>query len=204
MEWLIVLVSVLLGVFAGWLFMVRSARRVATLGDEADLGDTPATADLRGVAPGAAASAATGTNEIDAGTGGATLTALLDRADETWADEIWADEVPQQRDRRTQTTASASDGDPHSAMQGLAAAADSGEAKPGEADSPYGPGSALPKPDGSAPSAEYRIKANSDTMLYHTAESPSFEAATADVWFRSEEDARRAGFAPYSSSHRVR
>jgi hypothetical protein len=65
-------------------------------------------------------------------------------------------------------------------------------------ESPYGPGSALPVPGGSAPSQEYRIKGNADSMLYHTADSPYFTRTRPEVWFRTEEDAMRAGFHPWN------
>ena len=59
---------------------------------------------------------------------------------------------------------------------------------------PFGPGSALPKPDGTAPSAEYVVKAQLASRRYHTASSSGFESAKAEVWFRSAEEAERAGF----------
>ncbi|HEY0638840.1 MAG TPA: hypothetical protein VGD67_14415 [Pseudonocardiaceae bacterium] len=61
-------------------------------------------------------------------------------------------------------------------------------------ESRYGPGSAAPLPDGSAPSAEYRIKGNGGSMLYHTMDSPYYGRTRAVAWFRTEEDAQRAGF----------
>ncbi|APU12615.1 MULTISPECIES: hypothetical protein [Actinoalloteichus] len=62
---------------------------------------------------------------------------------------------------------------------------------------PFGPGSAPAAPDGSAPTADYRVKANAKTRIYHTDQSPQFGTAKAQVWFRSEADAQRAGFAPW-------
>lgn len=93
------------------------------------------------------------------------------------------------------------DSAPHSAMQGLdklppilarvPAAAQSAE-------SPHGPGSALPAADGSPPGEEFQIKGNADSMLYHTTDSPYYSRTKAAVWFRTEDDAKRAGFAPWS------
>lgn len=59
---------------------------------------------------------------------------------------------------------------------------------------PYGPNSALPKPDGSAPSPEFTVKGNASAMLFHTPDSPYYARTRAEVWFRSAEDAERAGF----------
>jgi hypothetical protein len=51
-------------------------------------------------------------------------------------------------------------------------------------------------PDGSAPSPEYRVKANLAVRCYYTADSPYFARMAAQVWFRTAEDAERAGFSP--------
>ncbi|EWM15492.1 hypothetical protein [Kutzneria sp. 744] len=59
---------------------------------------------------------------------------------------------------------------------------------------PFGPGSALPKPDGSAPSDDYSVKAVIGTRTYHAAGSGDFDAVLAEVWFRSTDEAERAGF----------
>jgi len=59
----------------------------------------------------------------------------------------------------------------------------------------FGPGSAAPLADGSAPDASYTIKGIVQSMLFHTPESPYFGRARAEVWFDSEETARAAGFA---------
>ncbi|NMI00885.1 hypothetical protein [Pseudonocardia acidicola] len=68
--------------------------------------------------------------------------------------------------------------------------------------SSYGPGSALPLPDGSAPSAEYTIKGNATSMLFHTPSSPYFGRTKAEAWFRTPEDARRAGFTEWTRKPR--
>ncbi|GDY29401.1 sunset domain-containing protein [Gandjariella thermophila] len=59
---------------------------------------------------------------------------------------------------------------------------------------PFGPGSALPQPDGSPPSPEFRVKAFLAGRRYLTADSPDFERTRAQVWFRTATDAQRAGF----------
>ncbi|MDT0202392.1 hypothetical protein [Nocardioides sp. AE5] len=67
-----------------------------------------------------------------------------------------------------------------------------------EADAPYGPGSAAPLADGSAPDASYVVKGNGDSMLFHTTESPSFERTKAEVWFTDVDAAQAAGFKPWN------
>jgi hypothetical protein len=64
---------------------------------------------------------------------------------------------------------------------------------------PYGPGSAAPLIDGSGP-VGFTIKGNADSMLYHTTESPYYERTKAEVWFRTEADATRAGFGRWDKS----
>jgi hypothetical protein len=59
---------------------------------------------------------------------------------------------------------------------------------------PFGPGSALPNPDGSAPSQDFRIKARTSSMVFHTESSPFYERLEPQVWFRDAEEAQRAGF----------
>jgi hypothetical protein len=58
----------------------------------------------------------------------------------------------------------------------------------------YGPGSAAPLPDGSAPGPEYTIKGNAGSMLFHRPDSPYYARTKAEVWFRTATDARAAGF----------
>jgi hypothetical protein len=59
---------------------------------------------------------------------------------------------------------------------------------------PFGPGSALPLPDGSAPSPQFRVKARTSSMVFHTESSPFYDRLEPQVWFSSQEDAQRAGF----------
>ena len=65
----------------------------------------------------------------------------------------------------------------------------------------YGPGSAEPLEDGTGP-AGWEIKGNVGSMLFHTPESPSYDAIRAEVWFESEEAARAAGFAHWDRRRR--
>jgi hypothetical protein len=59
---------------------------------------------------------------------------------------------------------------------------------------PFGPGSALPLADGSAPSTQFRVKARTSSMVFHTESSPFYERLEPQVWFRDPQDAQRAGF----------
>ncbi|MET0758580.1 MAG: hypothetical protein ABWY39_11790 [Mycobacterium sp.] len=61
------------------------------------------------------------------------------------------------------------------------------------ADEPYGAGSVRAGAGGSGPSG-WTIKGNEDSMLYHTTDSPSYKQTIAEVWFREESAAERAGF----------
>ncbi|MGZ5422418.1 MAG: sunset domain-containing protein [Aeromicrobium sp.] len=57
----------------------------------------------------------------------------------------------------------------------------------------FGAGSADPGPDGSGPEG-WNIKANEESMKYHTADSPWYGRTVAETWFESEEHAQAAGF----------
>lgn len=69
------------------------------------------------------------------------------------------------------------------------------------AESEFGPGSVEPAEDGSGPEG-WEIKGNTGSMLFHTQESPSYDAVRAEVWFESEEAARAAGFAHWDRKQR--
>ncbi len=60
-------------------------------------------------------------------------------------------------------------------------------------EAPYGEGSAAPLADGSAPEG-FDIKGNTDSMKYHTPESPWYDQTVAEVWFATQEAAEAAGF----------
>ncbi|MDX8036342.1 hypothetical protein SK803_39635 [Lentzea sp. BCCO 10_0856] len=62
--------------------------------------------------------------------------------------------------------------------------------------SPFGPGSVLPKSDGLAPAADFSVKATLTGRRYYTEGSANFGETRADVWFRTESDAEKAGFRP--------
>lgn len=69
------------------------------------------------------------------------------------------------------------------------------------ADSPYGPGSALPDEDGRGPGG-WQVKGNVGSMLFHTPDSPSYSTSRAEVWFADEQTARAAGFAHWDRRQR--
>jgi uncharacterized membrane protein ArfC len=73
------------------------------------------------------------------------------------------------------------------------------EADPPEAPSdPHGPGSARPNADGAGPQG-WTVKANEESKLYHSPQSPSFGVTRAEVWFRDAETAEAAGFNRWDS-----
>lgn len=59
------------------------------------------------------------------------------------------------------------------------------------------PGSALPLPDGGAPSDEYTVKGIADR--FHTTESPHYPRVRAQLWFRNPTDAERAGLSRWDA-----
>ena len=61
------------------------------------------------------------------------------------------------------------------------------------ADGEYGPGSAAPNEDGSAP-AGFEIKGNKDSMKYHEPDGQWYEQTVAEAWFATAEAAEKAGF----------
>ena len=60
--------------------------------------------------------------------------------------------------------------------------------------SPFGEGSAKAGSEGEAPSDEFVIKGNADSMLYHPPESPFYGRTVAEVWFTTADAAEAAGF----------
>ncbi|TDD56888.1 hypothetical protein E1263_24925 [Kribbella antibiotica] len=60
----------------------------------------------------------------------------------------------------------------------------------------FGPGSANAVPHQGPPDG-FTIKGNEQSMLFHTPESPYYGRTKAEVWFRTEADAERAGFTKY-------
>jgi large subunit ribosomal protein L17 len=60
-------------------------------------------------------------------------------------------------------------------------------------DGGYGPGSAAPAEDGSVP-AGFEIKGNADSMKYHEPDGQWYDQTVAEVYFRTADDAEKAGF----------
>jgi hypothetical protein len=61
----------------------------------------------------------------------------------------------------------------------------------------YGEGSADAVPHQGPPDG-FTIKGNSQSMLFHTPDSPYYGRTKPQVWFRTEADAERAGFTKYA------
>ncbi|MFW5472383.1 50S ribosomal protein L4 [Knoellia sp. CPCC 206450] len=69
------------------------------------------------------------------------------------------------------------------------------EAAAADADGGFGPDSAAALEDGSAP-AGFEVKGNKDSMKYHVPGSRWYDNTEAEVWFRTAEAAKAAGFVP--------
>jgi hypothetical protein len=63
-------------------------------------------------------------------------------------------------------------------------------------DAPFGPGSVRAAADGSSPDADHVVKGKTATRVFYAPGSPYYARTRADVWFRTADDARAAGFAP--------
>lgn len=57
-------------------------------------------------------------------------------------------------------------------------------------------GAVAPLEDGAAPSDEYAVKGNLDSHKYHVAGSQWYDQTVAEVWFKTADDAKAAGFEP--------
>ncbi|WP_020499688.1 hypothetical protein [Sciscionella marina] len=112
------------------------------------------------------------------------------------------DDAPDLPRRTPGAAAAAADGGPLAAASSTAgggslfdpSAEPGGESAGSAPVGPFGPGSALPRPDGSAPAPEFRVKARTSSMVFHTEQSPFFDRLLPQVWFRDVDDAARAGF----------
>jgi hypothetical protein len=89
-----------------------------------------------------------------------------------------------------------SDAAPARARAVPAAAAVASVAAPALPTAPFGPGSVRANDDGSAPEAEYVVKGKTATRVFYAPGSPYYSRTRADVWFRTDDDARAAGFTP--------
>lgn len=137
------------------------------------------------------AAAESGAGDSDAGDAGvADLAASVDASDTDAADGDAAEDSADDAASAPQALAGSADGD---------AAAD--EAAGDDAAAPYGPGSHAPLPDDEQPEG-YPIKGNADSMLYHVPGGSHYGRTIAEVWFATEEDAERAGFAAPKSAEK--
>jgi len=62
-------------------------------------------------------------------------------------------------------------------------------------DTPFGAGSLRANADGSSPDADHVVKGKTGTRVFYAPGSPYYSRTRADVWFRTADDARAAGFA---------
>jgi large subunit ribosomal protein L17 len=95
------------------------------------------------------------------------------------------------------TTTEPQDADTETPQDSRAPYIDGPEAPGGEPDDAtdggYGPGSAAPAEDGSAPDG-FEIKGNADSMKYHEPDGQWYDQTVAEVYFRTAADAEKAGF----------
>jgi hypothetical protein len=61
-------------------------------------------------------------------------------------------------------------------------------------DAPFGPGSARARADGASPDPAYVVKGKTATRVFYPPGTPYYGRTRADVWFRTADDARAAGF----------
>ena len=61
-------------------------------------------------------------------------------------------------------------------------------------DAPFGPGSVRARSDGSSPEPAYVVKGKIATKVFYTPAGAYYTRTRADVWFRTADDARAAGF----------
>jgi hypothetical protein len=61
-------------------------------------------------------------------------------------------------------------------------------------DAPFGPGSVRARSDGSSPEPAYVVKGKIATKMFYTPGGAYYTRTRADVWFRTPDDARAAGF----------
>lgn len=127
-----------------------------------------------------------GATAVDAGTDGGTERGTArDETDRARPHNAPGAGVDESGTTRTDRGGLVGDADPASATSTGA-----GSDRP----APFGPGSTRPESDGSAPSPEFTIKGNANSMLFHPPESPYYVRTRAEVWFVTEEDAKAAGF----------
>ena len=187
--WLYCLIAFLLGVLLTWLVMRLLRRPHVEVTEQRTASPAAGNGAARAAqaarladrsAPTAPEPATVATASVD--------DVALDDAAPTGADSTPAETAPEPTPAETDEEPTAVAADPDTDTD-ADADADAG---------PYGPGSALPGDHGAAPSDEYTVKGNADSMLFHTIASPYYGRTIAEVWFRTSDDARRAGFTAWN------
>ena len=86
--------------------------------------------------------------------------------------------------------------EPHPTRAGAvpAASARASVTSAARADAPFGPGSMRAGSDGSSPDPAYVVKGKTATKAFYTPAAAYYTRTRADVWFRTADDARAAGF----------
>jgi len=64
------------------------------------------------------------------------------------------------------------------------------------------PGAVRALDDGSSPDSDYTVKGKVATKVFHTPDGAYYTRTRADVWFRTADDARAAGFTERVRRHR--
>ncbi|MFN8194792.1 MAG: 30S ribosomal protein S2 [Nocardioidaceae bacterium] len=118
--------------------------------------------------------------------------AVADAAAEPAAEEAAAEEPAAEEPAAEEAAAEepAAEEPAAEAPVAFAAVTEAGETTDGG----FGPDSAAPLEDGSAPEG-FDIKGNQDSMKFHAPSSPWYARTKAEVWFRTAEAAEAAGFA---------
>jgi small subunit ribosomal protein S2 len=168
------------------------------LGGDAEKAATAATGDATAETPAAEATGATSeATEATEATDGPAATAEAPAADATdeaattdAATTDAAPEAPAAEAPATEVVAEAATTAPEEVATEAAVSTSATAGGEGE----FGPDSAAPLEDGSAPEG-FEVKGNKNSMKFHAPSSPWFGRTNAEVWFRSTDAAEAAGFA---------
>jgi small subunit ribosomal protein S2 len=154
------------------------------LGGDAEQAATTATGDATAETPAAAATGAATEAADEAATSGA-------------AAEAPAAEAPAAEAPATEVTAEAATTAPEAVTTEAlvsTSATDETQSATAGGEGEFGPDSAAPLEDGSAPEG-FEVKGNKNSMKFHAPSSPWYGRTNAEVWFRSTDAAEAAGFA---------
>jgi small subunit ribosomal protein S2 len=160
------------------------------LGGDAEKAATAATGDATAETPAAEATgAATEAAEATDGPAATTEAPAADATDEAATTEA-APEAPAAEAPATEVAAEAATTAPEEVATEAAVSTSATAGGEGE----FGPDSAAPLADGSAPEG-FEVKGNKNSMKFHAPSSPWYGRTNAEVWFRSTDAAEAAGFA---------